>query len=83
MEQFKTIKEDVTSELVEKKSKFICNIFYIEQMEDIENKLKKIKETYVGARHYCYSYRLIVNNKIIEKSSDNRRTFTEQQEHLY
>lgn len=72
MKQFKTIKKEAEAELIEKKSKFIANIFYIEQMEDIENKLKKIKATYTGAKHYCYAYRLIYHGQIIEKSSDDR-----------
>ena len=83
MERFKTIKEDVEADLVEKKSKFIANIFYVENIEQIESKLKEIKNTYVGARHYCYAYRILVDNQIIEKSSDDRRTFTEQQGHHY
>ena len=80
MEQFKTIKEDITSEVTEKKSKFIANIYYIENIEEIENKLKELKTIYIGAKHYCYAYRVITNDQVIEKSSDNRRTFTEQQE---
>ena len=42
MEQFKTIKEDITSELTEKKSKFIANIYYIENIEEIENGKRQI-----------------------------------------
>lgn len=83
MEQFKTIKEEIVSELIEKKSKFIVRIFYIEQIKEIEDKLKEVKATYIGARHYCYAYRIVTNHQVIEKSSDDRGTFTEQQEHQY
>ena len=39
---FKTIKEDTNAEIVEKKSKFIANIFYIESQEEAEEKIKII-----------------------------------------
>ena len=34
---FKAIKENVSAEIVEKKSKFIANIFYVETREEAEN----------------------------------------------
>ena len=37
---FKTISENTTAEIVEKKSKFIANVFYIETIEEAENKIK-------------------------------------------
>ena len=33
---FKTIKENASAEIVEKKSKFIANIFYVETREEAE-----------------------------------------------
>ena len=39
---FFTIKENVQAEIVEKKSKFIANLFYIENIEEAE---KIVKET--------------------------------------
>ena len=35
---FKTIKENLTAEIVEKKSKFIANVFYIETVKEHEEK---------------------------------------------
>ena len=32
--EFKTIKENVQTEIVEKKSKFISNFFYVENIND-------------------------------------------------
>lgn len=81
MEQFKTIKETTTAELIEKKSKFIAHVFYVEHVEEVENKLKEAKANNIGAKHYCYAYRIVDNGQILEKSSDDRRTFTVQQEH--
>ena len=42
------------------KSKFITNIFYINDLNDINIYLNKIKEKYKDATHHCYAY--IINN---------------------
>ncbi len=68
---FKTIKESVSSEIVEKKSKFIANLFYVESKEEAENIIKKMKKKYHDARHNCVAYRVMENETIIEKSSDD------------
>lgn len=68
---FKTIKEQALAEIVEKKSKFIANIFYVESREEAENIIKEINKKYHDARHNCYAYRVIENEVIIEKSSDD------------
>ena len=68
---FKTILEDTTSEIVEKKSKFIANLFYVETEEQAETKIKEIKKKYFDARHNCIAYRVIENDKVIERSSDD------------
>ena len=53
---FKTISENTTAEIVEKKSKFIANVFYVETIEEAENKIKEIKKKYFDARHNCYAF---------------------------
>lgn len=68
---FKSIKENATAEIVEKKSKFIANIFYIESREEAEEIIKKINKQYHDARHNCYAYRVITSDGIIEKASDD------------
>lgn len=68
---FVTIKEDVTAEIVEKKSKFIANVFYVQSKEEAENKIKEMKKKYFDARHNCSSYRVMEEGKIIEKASDD------------
>ncbi len=67
----KTIKEDVTAQIVEKKSKFIANIFYVKTVEEAEQKLAQIRKKYHDARHNCYAYRIQKSNEILEKSSDD------------
>lgn len=71
MENFITIKENVNAEIVVKKSKFICNLIKAETQEEAEKIIKQIKKKYYDARHNCIAYRILENEKIIEKSSDD------------
>ena len=65
------IKENASYEIVEKKSKFIGNVFYIETREEAENIIKEQKKKYHDARHNCWAFRVIDDGNIIEKSSDD------------
>lgn len=71
MESFITIKQNVQAEIIEKKSKFIASIYYIESVKEAEEIIDKIKKKYFDARHNCIAYRLIENDRLIEKSSDD------------
>ena len=44
MEEFKTINGNVEAEIVEKKSKFIAHIFYIESVEEEEAYIRDMKK---------------------------------------
>ena len=69
MEEFITILKNETAEIVEKKSKFIANLFHVKSVEEAENRIKDIKKKYHDARHNCIAYRVAENGQIIEKSS--------------
>ena len=71
MEEFITILKNETAEIVEKKSKFIANLFHVESVEEAENRIKDVKKKYHDARHNCIAYRVVENGQIIEKSSDD------------
>lgn len=71
MEKFISIKENVQTEIVVKKSKFICNLIKIESQEEAEEYIKKIKRKYYDARYNCVAYRVIENEQVVEKSSDD------------
>ena len=71
MKTFRTIKEQYSAEIVEKKSKFIANLFHVETKEEAENIIRQINKKYFDARHNCYAYIAIENEKIIEKCSDD------------
>ena len=48
----KTIKENVSNEIVEKKSKFIADIMYVQSVEEAEKCINDIKKKYYDAKHH-------------------------------
>lgn len=71
IEKFKTIEHDSCEEIVEKKSRFIANLIYVESEEQAQDKIKEIKKKYYDARHNCYAYRVIEEDNILRRSSDD------------
>jgi uncharacterized YigZ family protein len=67
----KTIKENTASEIVEKKSKFIANLLYVQSVEEAEEKINIIRKKYYDARHNCFAYSIMTNDGIVNKSSDD------------
>ena len=72
MEEFTTILNDEITEIVEKKSRFIANIYHVENVEEAEEKIKSTKKKYYDAKHNCIAYRVIESGKVVEKASDDR-----------
>ncbi len=68
---FKTIKNESTAEIIEKKSKFISNIFYVEDTLEAEKIIGEIKKKYHDARHNTYAYRILRENGMLERQSDD------------
>lgn len=71
MKEFKTIEKEENSEIIEKKSKFIGTICPVQSEEEAENKIKEIKKKYYDARHNCFAYRVLKEENVIERSSDD------------
>lgn len=69
--EFSTIEKNVTAEVVDKKSKFIANFIYVDDVIKAEQLIKETRKEYFDARHNCIAYRIIENDQIIEKSSDD------------
>lgn len=57
-----SIKDNNKYEYIEKNSKFISLIFRVNNKDEVNNYLNKVKEEYPGATHYCYAY--IINSDI-------------------
>ena len=62
---FKTINGNVSSEIIEKKSKFIANVFYVETIEEAEEKVKEIKKKHFDARHNCFAYSIFTKENVL------------------
>lgn len=71
MGRFKTIEKEAEGIIVEKKSKFISNIFYIENEKEAERKINEIRKKYYDARHHCFAYRINTEKGIEQKQSDD------------
>ena len=69
-ESYKVITKEGTGEIVEKKSRFIANVFSVEDAAAAEKKIAEISKKYWDARHNCYAY-VIGANSEISKCSDN------------
>ncbi len=68
---FKAISNDTTGVLVEKKSKFIADVFYVESELEAEEKLKEIRKKYYDAKHHCFAYSIHGESGVINKYSDD------------
>ena len=68
---FNTIEKENSAEIVEKKSRFIANIYNVESKEEAEEKIKQIKKKYYDAKHHCFAFSIIEENEIAQKSSDD------------
>lgn len=72
MGSFKTIEEkEVCQEIVEKKSRFIANLIYVESQEEAEENIKMIKKKYHDAKHNCFAYLVYEGDSIIKKFNDD------------
>lgn len=66
---FYTIKGECSAEITEKKSKFICNVFHVESVQEAEDKLNIVRKKYHDARHNCYVYKVVEEDAF--KASDD------------
>ena len=71
MENFLTIQEEEQTQIVEKKSKFIAEIYPVTNIQEVQNKIKEVKKKYYDAKHHCIAYRIIEEGRIIERASDD------------
>lgn len=70
MESYSTVLGYGTGEIVEKKSRFIAEVFPVSSEEEAMSELEKIKKKYWDARHHCWAY-VIGRNPGSERMSDD------------
>lgn len=68
---FKTIDKNISAEIVEKKSKFIADVFYVESVEEAEKVIKEVKKKHMLARHNCYAFSVFTKDGIVNRFSDD------------
>lgn len=61
--------EGGSGEIVEKKSRFIANVFPIKTEEEALERIEALKKKYWDARHNCYAY-ILGNNEVLRYSDD-------------
>ena len=66
----KIIYKNGADEIVEKKSRFIANVFKVESEEQAVDIINNMKKKFWDARHNCYAY-IIGNNNEVQKFSDD------------
>lgn len=71
MKEFNTIKQNCEAQIVEKKSKFIAQIYQIESKEEAEEIIKKVKKQFYDAKHHCFGYRVLQEETMVERCSDD------------
>ncbi len=70
MKEFLAIKQEAKAEIIEKRSKFIAEVFYVESIKEAEDLIAKVKKREHNAKHHCYAYR-VIGETIVERMSDD------------
>lgn len=65
-----------TGEIVEKKSRFIANVFQVMDEEQANEYIYNMKKQYYDARHNCYAYVCGDNNEVQKFSDDGEPSGT-------
>lgn len=64
------VDDHTSAEIEEKKSRFICDLFYVADVKEAEEKIAFIKKKYYDAKHHCFAY-ILGEDKSLVKSSDD------------
>ena len=70
MEEFYMVDGPAQGEIVEKKSRFIANVFPVDSEEQALEIIEKIKKQYWDARHNCFAFVIGKNNEVQRFSDD-------------
>lgn len=74
--RYNTILAEATGEIVEKKSRFICNLYHIEDETQAAAYIAALKKEHYQARHVCSAYVLGDSSEIIKYSDDGEPSGT-------
>lgn len=74
--QYNTIMEEAEGEITEKKSRFICNIYHIENENEISTYIEALRKKHYQAKHVCYAAILSDGGEILKYSDDGEPSGT-------
>ena len=69
MADYISVDKQSTSEIIEKKSRFICNMKHVETEDEAVEFIRQIRKKYYDARHNVYAY--IIGDGSVKKCSDD------------
>ena len=56
LQQYKTVYQESVHEIIEKKSRFIANVFPVKSPEDAAHCVEQVRKRHAGANHHCFAY---------------------------
>ena len=68
--EYRTIYQGAKAEIVEKKSRFIAEVFPVDSEEAAMEYLEQVRKKYWDARHHCWAY-VIGEERVQERCSDD------------
>ena len=76
MSEYKIVYKGGTGEIVEKKSRFIANVFKVESEDEALEIIEQTRKKYWDARHNCYVYSIGMNREFTRCSDDGEPSGT-------
>jgi uncharacterized YigZ family protein len=76
MTSYDTVYKGGCDEIIEKKSRFIANVYPVETEEEAAVRIEEAKKKYWDARHNCYAFVLGSNGEITRCSDDGEPSGT-------
>ncbi len=76
MADYKIVYSGGSDEIVEKKSRFIANVFPVSEEEEVLQIIEDTRKKYWDARHNCYAYVIGSNDEITRCSDDGEPSGT-------
>lgn len=67
---YRTVEQEASAEIIEKKSRFIAELYPIESEEEALGILEKVRKRYWDARHHCWAF-VIGEERPLERCSDD------------
>jgi uncharacterized YigZ family protein len=71
IDSYLTIKDSIVHKITRKKSRFIGLLSPAFSQEDVQRQLDAIRKSYHDATHHCSAFRLLIDDVIVEASSDD------------